>query len=260
MKVRRGYILLALLGGLLWAGDVAQRWVYLHRLPQVSARQVQGHGSLTRAVLVAGQGLDGAETATSVRDVAAASRRLRAVTAGQVEVESLLPGGDGYGTARALEAVASSRCDHLVVYLTGHGGGRNFGAVGGLNLRREAFVQALTQASFSRATVVIDCCWSGEFGRSLEGAAFPGPVTLVTSTDAHHPSPFPVSFLSPWSYGRGFFELWDGGEASEAFAATNASRRRLRWLFSPEFGLEGELRESKPGPVSVGSGSRESAR
>lgn len=241
MKVRRVYLRLAAVGLLFWSLDAVQRWAYEHRLPEVAERVVRGEGELTRVVMVAGQGLDGAETATSIRDLAAASDRIFAVVPGRVDVVSLLPGGNGYGTSKALELIATSSCEHLIIYLTGHGGGRNFGAVGGLNLTRDGLVSALSSARFKKATVVLDCCWSGEFARSFEDVAFVGSVTLVTSTDAHHPSPYPISFLSPHSYGHTFFKNWQG-DADTAFESTNASRRRIQWLFSKEFGLEGELR------------------
>ena len=243
MKVRRPFLYLALVGIALFLLDALQRWVYVAYAPVQPESRISGEdGPRTTVVMVAGQGLDDIETATSLRDLESAYQSLLQLNRGRLEVTAITPGRPSYSNEGVVEAVQSARCDRLIVYLTGHGGGRNFGAVGGLNLQRDVLAQALTQASYEEATVVVDCCWSGEFSRSFEGKGFPGKVTLITSTDAKHPSPFPVSFLSPDSFGRTLFEKWEKGSAT-AFEETNRERARLRWIYGPEFGLVGTLGE-----------------
>lgn len=131
------------------------------------------------------------------------------------------------------------------MFLTGHGGGRNFGAVGGLNLTRDDVARAVASAHFEKATIVLDFCWSGEFGKSFAEYRMPGPVTLVTSTDAHHPCPFPVSFLSPLSFGRMFFDQWSDSPSAD-LAVVNQRRQSLRRLYPESFGLVGETRTLTP--------------
>lgn len=241
MKVRRQYLYLALIGILMFILDALQRWVYVAYAPvQPESRTLGEDGPRTQAVLVAGQGLDETETATTLRDLENAYQRLALQNRGRLEVTAITPGRSTYSNEGVVDAVKSAECKRLVVYLTGHGGGKNFGAVGGLNLQRDVLARAMIQADFEEAVVVVDCCWSGEFARSFEGKAFPGKVTLITSTDAKHPSPFPVSFLSPDSFGRTLFDEWEEG-AEQAFQATNEERRRLRWLYDEKFGLEGVL-------------------
>ena len=239
MRVRRGYLLLGLCGLGLLALDHTQRSLYITQAPVLASEFRQGDkGPLLQAILISGQGLDEAETATSRRDVARCTEALKEYHAGRLQITTLVPGRPDSTSERALELISTRNCDHLVIFMTGHGGGRNFGGVGGLNLTRDAFAKALGRSQFQRATVVIDCCWSGEFARSLEQHSFPGQVALVTSTDASHPSPFPVSFLSFDSFGKTYFENWSGDDA-EAFRRTNAQRKKLKWFYSQRFGLLG---------------------
>ena len=238
VKVRRPFVYLALLGVLLLLFDRTQSWVYLHRAPQIPETYSSGEGAVTRAILVAGQGMDEVESATCRRDLANAVAQLQCHTEGRLIMESFLPGREDYSNASVLAAIERTDCQDLLIYLTGHGGGVNFGAGGGLNLRREALAEALSQARFQRATVVEDCCWSGEFIRSFQGLDYPGEVTLITSTDAKHPAPFPVSFLSPGSFGKMLFDRWEAGPEA-AFQQTNAYRKKLEWLYDEKFGLEG---------------------
>ncbi len=220
--------------------DAVQKWVYVAYAPVQPESRTVGEGEVrTQAVLVAGQGLDETETATTLRDLDHAYRMLVQQNQGRLEVTAITPGRPSYSNEGVVDVVESAKCSRLVVYLTGHGGGKNFGAVGGLNLQREVLALALTEAEFEEATVVVDCCWSGEFSRSFEGKVFPGKVTLITSTDAKHPSPFPVSFISPDSFGRTLFDNWEKADVEKAFHATNDDRSRLRWLYDEKFGLEG---------------------
>jgi hypothetical protein len=166
VKVRRGYLVLGIVGLVLLLLDSAQRWLYLRHPPAIVASRVQGvQGALTRAIMVAGQGLDDAESATSLRDLAAASEALQSRIPGRLEVVSIVPGRPEYSNDRVLQTIRSSSCDHLMIYLTGHGGGRNFGAVGGLNITRDALADTVSEAHFQKATIVTGCsprsldCW-----------------------------------------------------------------------------------------------------
>lgn len=78
------------------------------------------------------------------------------------------------------------------------------------------------------------------FLRSFESLDFSAPVTVITSTDSQHPSPYPTSFLSPRSFGHTFFAHWSRS-VTVAFDETNASRSRLEWLYDKKFGLQGNL-------------------
>jgi hypothetical protein len=191
---------------------------------------------------VAGQGLDEVETATSLRDLAKAQQKLIERTEGRLTITAISPDQKEYSNESVLDAIKALKADDLVLYFSGHGGGKNFGAVGGLNITRDQLAQALCEADFQEATVVIDCCWSGEFTRSFSNQNFPGKVTLITSTDAESPSPFPVSFLSPRSFGRLFFDQWNDGVRG-AFEETNRKRAKLEWLYDEKFGLRGTMTE-----------------
>lgn len=239
--------MLVILGLLLVALDSAQRWYYVSAAPALVPAYRRGEASanpLTRAILVAGAGMDEAESATSRRDVQAASKALQQ-RGSALEVVCISPGMPTFCNTGVLGEIQRSDCHHLIVFLTGHGGGKNFGAVGGLNLTRDAVAEAVAQARFERATLVLDFCWSGEFARSFEPLAVRDRIDLITSTDAHHPCPYPVSFLSPRSFGRMLFDDWSQDVQSSLvhhLAPVNQRRRYLRYLYPPEFGLEGELR------------------
>lgn len=239
--IRRPFKLLALLGLLLYLGNAVQAWVWVHDLPTLTSAKAAGPAALKRtAILVAGQGNDQVEDATCRRDLAYAADVLLAESAGRAEVKFLVPGQPDYSEASLLASIKGVSTDELLIYLTGHGGGTNFGASGGLNLRRDQLATALAGAKFQRAVVVIDCCWSGEFARSFQQQTFPGPVTLITSTDAEHMSPFPTSFLSPSSFGRTLFRFWSKGPEA-ALTAANRSRRKWKALYGDKVGVEGEI-------------------
>ena len=241
--VRRPFKILALLGLLLYVGNAVQAWVWVHHLPVLNSAKEAGPASLKRtAILVAGQGNDEVEDATCRRDLAYAANVIIAESAGRAEVKTLVPGQPDYSAASLLESIKGKLTDDLIIYLTGHGGGTNFGAAGGLNLRRDQLAEALAKGRFQRAVVVVDCCWSGEFARSFEQQTFPGPVTLITSTDADHMTPFPTSFLSPSSFGRTLFSRWSDGPQA-ALAAANESRRKWKALYGENVGVEGEIWE-----------------
>ena len=241
MKVRRSFLVLAIVGLILLGADTLQRWAYV-RFAEKTPRQlsVGRQGPLTAALLVAGQGLDDVETATSLRDISNAHERLVEKTTGRLALTAISPGQTEYSNNGVLEAIRSLQGEELVIYFSGHGGGKNFGAVGGLNIRRDQVAEALGEAEFKSATVIVDCCWSGDFTNSFENRNFPGKVTLITSTDAQHPSPFPVSFLSPRSFGHMFFDRWGQG-TRHAFDETNRVRERLDWLYDEKFGLKGTI-------------------
>lgn len=238
--MRRGYKLLALLGILGWLLNALQSWAYINMPPSLNPRLEQGSGSpLTCSVLVAGAGLDEAEEATGLRDLAAAQQAILETYEGSHRIRTLHPSQPGYSSQLFLDSLAEiESCDRLLVYLTGHGGGINFGANSRFNLSREAIWEALSQVDCKEAVVVVDCCWSGQFAEGLESLEFSQPLTLITSTDAKHPAPFPVSFLSPSSYGRMWFDRLHLGER-EAFEATNKRRSWLKHLYPEEFGLRG---------------------
>lgn len=241
--VRRPFKILAILGLLLYVGNAVQAWVWVHDLPVLNSAKAAGPAALKRtAILVAGQGNDEVEDATCQRDLAYAANVIIAESAGRAEVKTLVPGQPDYSAASLLESIQGKLTDELIIYLTGHGGGTNFGATGGLNLHRDQLAEALAKGRFQRAVVVIDCCWSGEFARSFQQQTFPGPVTLITSTDADHMTPFPSSFLSPSSFGRTLFSYWRHGPQA-ALAEANESRRKWKTLYGKKVGVEGEIWE-----------------
>lgn len=240
MRPRRTFFILAALGLALLLANNLQNWVYIHRAPLIPRVQELGHsGSETLALLVAGEGMDDTENATCLRDLDAAARALSDINSEKIIIKSLHPKQEDYSKETLLKGIAANQSERLVLFFTGHGGGKNFGASNGLNISRQELARAIKAAKFETALVVIDCCWSGEFKRSFDDQAFERPVTLITSTDARHPAPFPVSFLSPKSFGRMYFERLEQGER-EAFDLSNSKREGLRWLFPKEFGLVGE--------------------
>lgn len=140
MRVRRGYLLLGLCGMGLLTFDHVQRLLYVTEAPVLASEFRQGDkGPLLQAVLVSGQGLDEAETATSRRDVARCTEALKQYHAGRLQITTLVPGRPDSTSERALELISTRNCDHLVIFMTGHGGGRNFGGVGGFNLTRDSY-------------------------------------------------------------------------------------------------------------------------
>lgn len=243
-KVRRGYLILLGLGFFLLLANEAQTWWYLHWTPPVPALVERTQGStLTCSVLVAGAGLDLAEEATGLRDLAAAQEAILKAYEGRHKIRTLHPGQDGYSPQAFLDAMAEvEKCERLIVYLTGHGGGKNFGANSRFNLTREAIMQAVSEVPCGESVIVVDCCFSGAVSVGLESVSLERPLTLITSTDDRHPAPFPVSFLSPRSYGRMWFDRLHRGER-EAFEDTNARRRWLRSFYPQEIGLQGTWTE-----------------
>lgn len=201
-------LLLLLIALALASGDAAQREIYVLAAPALPAEATVGSGSLRGcAVLVIGRVNDAAEEASCRRDLAHALAALprawpgshRVLTAGLDRLEPAL--------GRLPPRVP------LVLYLTGHGGGWNFGG-----LTRDRLAALLEPIERERILVVLDSCWSGEFALSFERAEFGSPVTLVTSADGSHMAPFPTTFLSPPSFGRAWFSsLARTGNPATAF-------------------------------------------
>ena len=217
--------------------DWAQRKAYVAGAALPAARGVwSGQDSCVRALLVSGTWLDDAERATCWRDLRTADAALGRLHKERLRTVVMAP-PESHQQFQA--ACAASRPnDELVVFLTGHGGGRNFGC-GRFNLTRQALAEDLRSAHFDRLLVVIDCCWAGEFVRSLgdiEGA------DIVTCTDAEHEAPFPTSFLSPNSFGRDFWDgMTDPVDVESAVAAANRRRRRWARVYPASIGTQGVL-------------------
>lgn len=248
-RVRPWFIALAGLGLVLLGFDQVQTWVYLNRLPQLPAYSEKSAGpELTCSVLVAGAGLDRAEEATGVRDLAAAREALLGAYPGSHKTWVLHPESPGYSAQAFQETVQKlPECERVIVYLTGHGGGFNFGANSRFNLSKDAILEQLAEVRCQQLLVLVDCCWSGQFAQGLDQRSFASPLTLITSTDAKHPAPFPVSFLSPHSFGRMWFERLEMGERA-AFDATNQRRSTLKSLYPEEIGLSGTWTSLAPLP------------
>ena len=250
LGVRKSFLGLLAVGFLLLAFDFGQRYWYVKGAPHPEAVvKIGDEGPLTYALLVAGAGLDEAEMATGLRDLRHAQRVVLEEASGRKVVRSLYPGQSGFSAEQFEEALREADgADHLLLYLTGHGGGFNFGATSELNLRTERIFELLSTVKVGRITLMVDCCWSGQFALEMEKHQFACPISVVTSTDAKHPAPFPVSFLGPRSYGATWFSYLDRGP-EEAFQATNEWRSRLKPLYPEGMGLLGTWVQKRPASV-----------
>ncbi|HIB63565.1 MAG TPA: hypothetical protein EYO33_00185 [Phycisphaerales bacterium] len=250
LGIRKGFLWLLAVGFLLLALDFGQRYIYVQGAPRPEAVvRIGDEGPLTYALLVAGAGLDEAEMATGLRDLQYAQRVILQAFAGRKVVRSLYPAQPGFSVEQFEEALkAGEGADHLLIYLTGHGGGFNFGATSELNLRTDRIFEFLSAVKAEQITLMVDCCWSGQFALEMEKHQFACPISVITSTDAKHPAPFPVSFVGPRSYGATWFSFLDRGP-EEAFRATNEWRARLQPLYPEGMGLLGTWVQKRPASV-----------
>lgn len=238
-RIRRRYLIAFGIGILLLFADVVQRWIYVQNVPTLSERLEQGKGLENISILVAGVGLDDAEMATGMRDLKTAQQAILGNQPGRNIVYTLHPGQSDYSVDRFRSLVKNAQgAERLLIFLTGHGGGFNFGATSRLNLKNPEVFELLSELKVGSITLVVDCCWSGQFALEMTKHEFKSPVTLITSTDAKHPAPFPVSFLSPKSFGATWFGYLGLGEEG-AFQATNRWRKKLKILYPENFGLMG---------------------
>jgi hypothetical protein len=229
------------------AADASQRWAYVALAPTIQdVGDWRNTDPSVRAILVAGYSRDPAERATELRDLAQARQTLEQLYPSRLRTRSFAPVDSIHRQDAEAALHQVGRRDELVVYLTGHGGGHNFGC-GRLNITREQLAAHLPTCADT--TVIIDCCYSGEFSRAVR-------ATLITSTDAGHESPFPVSYLGPRSFGSDFFTNWARTrDVASAFVYTDRQRARWAWLYPSSITTRGELklRQSPPDEATLAS-------